>query len=145
MLESRYLTQFQRLQTDGAELFQLRGNRLLVEILPEEEIKTESGLIMAKGIKHARGGSIEEHKATIALVVYVGKGYFDDDTGEDVAMDVKPGDIILLSPMGLKFYSTFPGLKGFTQNTLAMTTDDNIHAIIPGLVALDKVKGLLNG
>jgi len=144
MLESKYLTQFQRLQTEGAELFELRGNRLLVEMLPEEEIKTASGLVMAKDVRQVRGSSIAQNEATVALVIYVGKGYYDDSTGEEVPLDVKPGDIILTSAMGLKYYSTFPGLQGYTQNSLALTTDDNIHAVIPGFVAYEKIKGLLN-
>jgi co-chaperonin GroES (HSP10) len=122
-MESRYLSRFAKL-AEGQ--LPLRGNRLLVEVLPKEEIKSKGGLII-NSVSSSHKTTTEVNRAKLAIVLVSGNGYFDED-GEDVALDVRPGAIIMVSEMGLKYYSEFPGITEYTGETLALTRDSEIHA-----------------
>lgn len=141
-MESKYLNRFTKLVRDGKDLVQLRGDRVLVEVLPKEELKSAGGLYMATSDSHRT--DTKENQATLALVLMTGEGYYDESTGDDLPLGVKPGDVVLLADMGLKRYTTFPGLTEYTANTIALTRDSEIHMIFRGAEAYEKAKGLLN-
>lgn len=123
-MQSKYLKQFQA----AAGHIRLRGNRLLVEVLPKEEIKSAGGLIMAAPITDHRS-TLEQNRATLAIVLAVGEGYYDDDTSEDVPMDVTPGNVILINAYGLRSYSEFPALRDYKQDGIAMIRDSDVNAV----------------
>lgn len=130
-LESKYLGRFSRLTH---EQLPLRGNRLLVEVLPKEEIKTAGGLFIQSSMADHKS-TTEQNRAKLAVVLATGPGYYNDETGEDVELDIKPGSVILVSEMGLKYYSHFPGLVEYTGETLALTRDSEVHISWPSLEA----------
>jgi co-chaperonin GroES (HSP10) len=140
MLETKYLDNFKRLGL-RKELFQLRGDRILVEILPKEELTTASGLFIATDTKYR--SATNENQATLGVVLLVGEGYYDEETGVDKPMDIKPGNIVLLSSMGLKYYSSFPGIQGYVPNTLALSRDSEVHMIVPDFAAYEQMKEVL--
>lgn len=140
MLASNYLEKFKRLQ-DHKALFELRGDRLLIEVLPKEELTTASGLFIATDINQR--SATKDNQATLGVVLLVGEGFYDDETKVSVPLDVKPGNIILLSGMGLKYYSSFPGIQGYVPNTIALTRDSEVHMVIPDAETYEKYKEVL--
>lgn len=118
---TKYLEQFKKLE--GTK-YKLAGGRMLVEILPKKEMKTNGGLIMAAPIQHK--GTADTQRAVVGVVLMIGEGYVDDD-GKDVAMETKVGNIVVLNEFGLKYYSEYPGLTSYTENKLAMTAESEIQ------------------
>ncbi len=113
--QSKYKKQFANLiETNSSP--QLRGAAVLVEVLPKPELKTSGGIILADASKLQRGTTVEENRYEMGLVLM---------TGSDVSDEIKPGNIVLL-PKAPMFLSEFPGLLGFTKNTLALIDDDAI-------------------
>ena len=140
-MESKYLNRFQK----AASLLPLRGNRILVEILPKEEIKSAGGLIIASNLDNHRTKT-EQQRAKLAIVLAVGTGYYDDssDEGEDVPLDVQPGNVVMLSDYGLKYYSEFPGLAEFTGDSLALALDKDVHCAWESIEAYQEYSKALN-
>jgi len=122
-MESKYLSQFEKVSA-----FRLRGNRLLVEPLPKEEIKSAGGLLLSAGSADHRS-TLDQNRACLAVILSVGEGYYDDDTNNDVPLDVEAGNIILVSAYGLRTYSTFPGVVNYKQDGIALIRDSDINAV----------------
>lgn len=141
-IESKYLARFARLKSEGAAFFTLPGNRMLVEILPKEELKTRGGLIMATDMRDHRNHT-EENRAIVGIVVLNGSGYVDDD-GNTVEIEYTEGSVVLLSSLGIRYYSQFPGLTEYTESSLGMTRDSEVQMSFPSLEAFEKAKELLN-
>lgn len=124
------------------DLFRLNGGRVIVEILDEGEIKTKGGLFVPES-SHARS-DVVMNKAVVAQVVLIGEGYFDPDTGKESPIDLEPGEVVVVNEMGLRFYSKFPGLDHYAQNSLAMMTEDDVQMRFPSLAAYTEFKALVN-
>lgn len=123
-MQSKFLPYFEK----AVSHIKLVGNRLLVEILPAEEIKTSGGIILATREGDYKS-STEENRAVIALVVAVGTHHYDLQTG---SMELGPGHSvgqILWITRNPIYISHFPGI-GSTEQKLAFITDDqnDIHA-----------------
>lgn len=139
-MESKYLSQFEKVKS-----FRLRGNRVLIEPLPKEEIKTAGGLFVASSLSDHRS-TTEQNRAVLAYVLAVGAGYYDDETKEDVGLDVAPGNIVLVSAFGMRAYSSFPGLVGYTQDSVALIRDSDVNAVWANSEAYDQyAKELASG
>ena len=128
-MESKYLQRFSKLASGQLPL---RGNRLLVEVLPKEEIKSKGGLIL-NAASSSHKTTTEQNRAKLAIVLASGNGYYDEEGGEDVPLDVQPGAVILVSEMGLKYYSEFPGIQEYTGEIIALTRDSEVHASWPSV------------
>jgi co-chaperonin GroES (HSP10) len=145
-MESKYLNFFNKLRSVLPGFYQLFGSRILVEVLPEEELKTAGGLIVAKSSSHRT--DTEENKFTAAVVIAVGRGYFDDETGDDVPLDVKPGQVIEVVRTGLRRYSTHPILGSqYTSGELAILNESHVNGLLANSVeeyaeALKAIDGL---
>jgi co-chaperonin GroES (HSP10) len=142
MLESKYLNRFKKLRECGTGEYTLIGNRLLVEVLPKEELKSAGGLVIATTLNQK--SDTTANQATLAIVLLVGEGYYDED-GNDAPMPFEVGNIVLVSDMGLKKYTSFPGMAAYTENSIALTRDSEVHLKFPSVEAYEKVKELLNG
>lgn len=141
-MQSIYLERFRRLKDSGA-LFLLHGNRLIVEVLPKEELKKGS-IVIASDIKNIKS-STEENRAQLAVVLAVGSGYFDEATGNIEPLPYSQGELILVSPYGLKMYSQFPGITDFTDQKIALTRESEVHMSWKDFAAYEKYKAALNG
>jgi len=139
-METKYLERFKKLTK---EQLPLRGSRLIVEVLPKEEIKTKGGLIVHADVNSVKT-TTDQNRPTLAVVLATGSGYYDDETGDDVAMDVPVGAVCLISQMGLKYYSHFPGISEYTGETIALTRESEIHMYWPNLEAYQAYKDALN-
>ncbi len=138
-MESKYLESFKKLKPGQLPL---RGTRLLVELLPKPAVKSAGGIFIESGDDMRT--STKENQADLVLVLATGPGYYDDETKEDVPMDIHVGDVLLVSRMGLKLYSQFPGLNGYTKETIALTKDSEAHANWPSIEAFKEYQDSLN-
>jgi co-chaperonin GroES (HSP10) len=122
-MQSKYLAQFQRLVEKGSDTFTLNGDRILVEVLPKEELKIGS-IIMAPNKDHRN--QTEESRACLVLVLLIGEGYVDDD-GKDIPLMYKPGEILLVPEPSIRFFSQFPGLPNYTSNAIGLMREGDAH------------------
>lgn len=143
-MQSKYFDQFSRLNKDGKDLFKLRGASLLVEILPAEEVKSESGLITLISDSDQRLGSIDEHRGLVGLVLLSGEGHYDEKTRETIPLDCVPGNLVLLPKYSISPYSVFPGLNGHTKMMIAIVQEDEVRFVYKNLDAYNQAKKLLN-
>lgn len=144
MLKSKHLERFQRLESHGSEI--LRGNRMLVELIEKEELKTAGGLIIAN-VESDHRTDTEVNRPTMAIVLAVGPGYYDDKTGKDVPLDLQPGNVVLLSQMGLKILTEVPGYSAYVRSkndTIALTRDSEVHLKWKSAKDYEAYKQLLN-
>lgn len=129
--------EFTALRALGSEVFVLRGSTLIVEILPEPELKTESGIIMSAPKDHMRGQSINAHKLDVAKVLMAGEGYWNEDTKQMEPVEAQPGAIVILPQYSTSVLSMFPGISRPTGNKLAMVKMGDILAYYPSQEAFE--------
>lgn len=146
--------EFQTLRELGKETFVLRGSTIIVYELPEEEMKTKGGLIIATDKRQLGGQSVEAHKLKVAKVLMTGPGYWTEPEwmpdslqhmgGGYTPLDVKPGAIVILPQYSTSTISIFPGISKTTQNMLHMVKEDAILAYYPTEEAYELAKSKLN-
>ena len=144
MLQSKHLSAFQKLGNLAPSI--LRGNRLIVEVLPKEELKTAGGLIVASSLSDHRSET-EANRPTMAIVLAAGAGYFDSDSGKDVPLDIQPGNVILVSQLSLKYLTEVPGYTAYVKNTndqIALTRESEIHMRWASIAEYETYKYILN-
>lgn len=118
----KYLNRFQKLTSSDLPL---RGDRILLELLPKLEVKTKGGLVIATSLTDHRSTTVE-NAADIAVVLAVGSGYYAED-GTDVPLDVKVGNVVMVSRFGMRTYSSFPGLNDYVADTIALARESDCH------------------
>ena len=142
--------EFATLRELGQDTFVLRGSTIIVYEMPEEEIKTAGGLIMASDSRQVGGNSIEQHKLKVAKVLMTGPGYWGalpEGSGNQegyIPLDVKPGAIVILPQYSTSTISVFPGISKPTGNKLHMVKEDAILAYYPSEEAYLAAKSKLS-
>ncbi len=136
--------EFGTLRELGEKVFVLRGSTLIVEIMPEQELKTKGGLIMSAPTDHRRGDSINAHKLEIGRVVMAGEGYWDEDTKTMLPLEAQAGAIVILPQYSTSILSMFPGINKPTANKLAMVKMGDVLAYYPSAEAFEKAQAKLN-
>lgn len=121
-IESKYLDHFKK-AADSKHKYIMRGNRVLVEILPKEEIKSKGGIIIQSSDRQI--GAMDEYRSELGVVLDVGDGYVDDD-GERVMCKVKPGYVVIMPEMGTQYKSTWPGIEGAIPTFLGLVPDSSL-------------------
>lgn len=140
---SRYLDKFNRLATEGKEAYVLTGDALLVEQIKEPERKTASGLVMATNINQRN--SLAEGRPHLCIVLTVGAGYYDDkDPSTTIPLDVQPGDIILVGPLSVKYFSFFGDLQPYEPDSIGITRESEIQLRFRGKEGYDQAFAILN-
>lgn len=133
-MQSKYFSTFNALQERLPNFYKLFGSRILVEVLPEEELKTAGGLIVAKSPTNFRSDT-QENKFTAVVILAVGKGYYNEETGEDVPLEVKPGQVVEVVRSGLRPYSNHPIIGSqYTNGDLALINDSHINGLLANSV-----------
>lgn len=117
-MESNYKEQFDKLAATEPKLYTLRGATLLVELLPKEELTSKGGIIIGQASNQR--ANAEEFRRGVGIVLLQGDGYSDG-----TEMDIKPGMVIML-PYNPMYLSEWPGLKGYTQNSLALVNEGDV-------------------
>ncbi len=75
--------------------------------MPKEEYKTTGGIIIAQAANVKQINTIDDNRPMLVRVLLVGEGYYDDDSGEAVSLDSKPGDIVMVGKLSVGFMSSF--------------------------------------
>jgi len=140
-MKSKYLERFLRLDEDPS-LFVVHGSRLIVEVLPKEELVSKGGIVLATQPNDFRS-STEENKHVLAVVLAVGVGY-TDETGSLIKSSLVPGNVVLVNPFSLRRYSSFPMLQEYTAQDIAMTSDSEINCSFESIEAYQRATKLLN-
>lgn len=138
-METKYLNRFQKLTSSDLPM---RGNRLLLELLPKQEVKTKGGLVIATSLTDHRSTTVE-NAADVAVVLAVGEGYYGDD-GEAVPMDIKVGNVVLISRFGMRTYSSYPGVQDYVADTIALARDSDCHVKWDSIEAFEAYVAKLN-
>ena len=137
MSESKYAEQFKKLAATEPKLYTLRGATLLVEVLPKEDIVTEGGIIIAAA-SNQRANAVEFQRG-VGIVLMQGDGYTDG-----TPMDINVGMVVIL-PYNPMFLSQWPGLKGYTQNSLALISEGDVLFAYKSYEAYLKAKEVFSG
>lgn len=141
MNSSRYLDQFKAMSEEAKDAYELYGDCLLVEKLKEPERKIGS-IILATA--NGRTDTFGQDRPHFVRVLAIGKGFYDDKTGEDVALSVIPGDIILVGPMAVKYFSMFGDLGAYEPDSIGITRESEIQLRFKGEEGYGQVFGTLN-
>lgn len=141
-MKSKYLINFLNLK-DNKDLFRLNGGRVVVEVLPKPELKTQGGLIMSAPSGYTKGSTFESQQGTLCTVLLVGSGYYDTD-GKGIDIDLVPGNIILVNDFGIKTLSVFPGLNDYTANSLAIIDESVVQMVWADMSIFNSYSELLN-
>jgi co-chaperonin GroES (HSP10) len=123
--KSKYLSYFIENGARLREQSQLVGDLLFVEKIKFPEKKV-GGIIIADNT-HKQLGTILGDQPTFFRVLLVGNGYYDDDTKEDVPLDINQGDIILTGAVSAKVFSSFPMLETTETDVLGVTRHGDIQ------------------
>lgn len=140
-MNSNYLDQFKAMADEAKEAYELYGDCLLVEKLKEPERKIGS-IILATA--NGRQDSFGQDKPHFVRVLAVGKGFYDEKTGEDVALSVEPGDIILIGPLAVKYFSMFGNLEAYEPDSIGITRESEIQLRFKGEEGYGQVFATLN-
>jgi co-chaperonin GroES (HSP10) len=151
MKPSRYRTQFDRLATLDPKPYELTADYLLVERIPDEELKTKSGLILASVQTNALN-TLTADKPQWARVLACGEGYYsleEDAEGNEVEkttpLNAKPGDIVLVSKLSVKYFSLFGELDGYEPDSIGLTKESEIQLRFKGEEGYREAFASLNG
>lgn len=142
-LKSIYAEKFKALASTGAA--SLIGQRLLIEEIKVEELKTAGGLVLPSRVEGYAKSSQQMGLTHVGLVLLVGEDpWLRDSEGQNVRQ-VKIGDIVWVAEFGVRPCTNFPGMVDATDDSLQLTTTESIHMIFEGLEGYQKAMGALNG
>lgn len=137
-MELQFQGEVERIKSCG---FQLRGSAILAELLPEQELKTKGGLIIATDSDQRKGNSVNAHKLEIAVVLDTGPGDYDPDTRSYDPLDIKPGNVLILNQYAHQPVSKLPGITIPLSNKLVLVPPTGVLAIYPDMAAYQKALG----
>ena len=112
-----YLDRYKQLRE--IDVVRLRGKRVEVEVLPEIELRSKGGLII-QSAANTHKSDLDMNKVTVAVVLAVGNEV------EDIAV----GQLVELSRMGVRPYSTHMVIPVVTSNRIALIHVDEIARVI---------------
>lgn len=106
------------------ETFCMTGDFLIVEVFPEEEVVTKTGLVVVRDKRQIEG--VYADSPLFCKVMLVGDGYTDED-GKDVPLSSKRGDIVLFGQHSVKRFSKFGDLIPQEGRVLALAKDSEVQ------------------
>jgi co-chaperonin GroES (HSP10) len=138
-MKSRYLDAVQQALQSNTDTIEIIGDIILVEEVPQEEVKTKSGLIVSGSLKNRDG--FEQNRPTMAIVLAVGKGYYDGDT--EIPLNVRPGDIVLLGALSTKWLSYFGPIISAEGARIGLAREADIQIIFKGAAGYERLSNAL--
>lgn len=130
--ESKYLKRFKKVKS------RLKGNYVLVELLPNPEAKTKGGIILSDGSKDQIGSAFD-NTPCYCVVLQTGPGYYDSDgVMIEESMELKVGNVFLTSKASLKIYSVMPGLMDYQADTIGLTSDTEAQMVFDDMDDLNR-------
>lgn len=89
---------------------QIIGDILVVEHLPDEEVRTQAGLILASGQRQV--GAFDADRPHFVRVLAVGPGYYNEETKEEIPLEYEKGNVLLLPTTAVKYFTSFGSYIG---------------------------------
>lgn len=132
-MKPKYLAKVESAVKEG--LLVINGNRLLIELLEEEEVKTASGIITNVVEKKTYEAA---ERARVAVVLAVGPGYSTAEEG-DVDLPYKSGDYIMVNHLGVVKFGEFLDMHNYKPYTIGLVTDDLVQGRVGNLEALTEL------
>lgn len=136
-MKSKYLSKFMNLQPNQLAKLPIAGSRLLIELMPQEEVKSSGGIYLTTGLKD------NLQAPTVGIVLAVGEGY-EDENGEPLPVDIGVGAVVLVANFSVSAFSTFPGLIGYTGGDIAFVREGDVAASWVSIEAFDEYARELN-
>ncbi len=129
---SKYVDLFKKLREygdnpevqDAGYKVLLYGKQILVRLIPETEIKSASGLIMAAP-QNQWLNTMNTKKLVFCEVLETGQGYTDAN-GERRSLDAEPGDIVVVGQNAPLAFTRFWDVPMTNEFQLAHITEDDI-------------------
>ena len=121
-MKSKHLQTYQGLEQKG----QLHGDRLLLEIIDiSTEHKSKGGIIIATPEDYRTDFMMLS--STVGIVLEVGKGYYDPDTGEDIPLKTSVGNVVWIPDGSIRKLTTMPGYpSAVPEKELALGSDSEV-------------------
>lgn len=113
---------FQKATEEIKDGMTLVGDVILVEMMPEPEVKIGS-IIAAPSSRNQLDG-ITSNLPIFVRVLLTGKGYYNEETGEDVPLDIKPGNIIQVGRQAVDWFGTFGSITRGKESGVGITRQD---------------------
>ena len=139
---SRYLEFFKQNEEGVRSALELVGNVILVERIRPPEARTASGLYIAEG-PQKQINTLVSDRPTFYRVLMTGEGYYDGE-GNDVSLNCKPGDIVLLGQASVRLFSSFPLLTSYEPDSIGYSTDEEARIRFKGQESFERVVGDLD-
>jgi co-chaperonin GroES (HSP10) len=128
----------------ASQFFTLTGNRMLIERLEGyDEVKTAGGLIVGED-KRARS-DLKMMKPLVCVVLATGEGYTQDGDEDKLPLDCKPGDVVVLNPMGATFFSILPGVATYTNNSVGIVAEGDVQMRFSSIEHFQEYKKAIQG
>lgn len=124
--ESLYLEWFNTNSARIKEQTNLIGDLILVERIKMPEMKTAGGIVLVDKA-YSQINAMTSDRPVFYRVLLTGAGFYDDETGKDVPLEVEPGDIIQTGNISVRVYSSFPLLEAYEADTIGITRESDIH------------------
>lgn len=144
MEQSKYLDRFKALGQEGKAHYNLIGSALLVEKIPEEEMR-KGGLIIAKPDSYK--DTLADSRPIWVRILVTGSGYYSEDAEgnpQDVPLDTKPGDIALVGRVSVQWFSVFGELEDYDPQTIGITLEEEIKLRFNGEEGFTEAFKILN-
>lgn len=82
------------------------GDIILVGRLPKQELKTAGGIIVTRGSAR-QINAFDSNLPQFVQVLAVGEGFYNEETGESVPVDLEPGNVIEVAGHAVNWFSSF--------------------------------------
>lgn len=135
--QSRYLEYFIANKDSIREQMEVIGNIIVVERIKMPETKTASGIIIAESFPKSQLNTLVADRPMFYRVLHVGEGYIDTD-GNDVPLNARPGDIVLLASASVKLFSSFPMVGSYETDSIGITRDEDVQIRYKGQEAFER-------
>lgn len=104
------LAAFQAIIKELGDDFTLIGDCLIVEALPLREAKLSKSIVFASSqTKQVTG--MESNPPIFVRVLAAGIGYYNEETGQSIDLDVKPGNVLEVAASAVRWFSQFGSLQ----------------------------------
>lgn len=118
------------------------GDMLLVEQIPDEEVKTASGIVIADSLRSARMDGMEVNKPLFCRILEKGEGFIDEK-GNEATVAAEVGDIVLIPQLSVLWFSKFGPLISSGSERIGITRESEIKIRFNGQKGYDSVVGAL--
>jgi len=142
MKQSKYLKAFEQLEKELGSRHKLTGANMYVEELVKEELISKGGIVLS-GAGNVRDlQSVAFDQPLFVRVLSVGPGFYDED-GKDIPVIVKPGDIVMVATLSVKWLNSFGPIIFPKGERIGLISEDAILDIYEGEDTYEKAIEIL--